>query len=222
MHDGVAVALVPDVVFFGEAVGEGNLLLALIGGGVVVAVEFVHAVVDGDVELLAVVLARALVVAVGPVAFEVELEGTTQFTVDGHQEALVEFWVHAEAQVDVDEAVVDVFCEDAVLGRGGVVGVKVGPGVVDAVVPKVEGGRVGRGLARVFLLRLLHADVAGLHRNEHHGGHNQGQEEASSHGGPSLPCDLSMTTTFTQSGGSREVPLVRLRCGGAVRHSVAN
>ena len=217
VDDGVAVAAVPDVVLLSKAVRERNFLFSGRGRGVLVAVQFVHAVVDGDVELLAIVLAGALVVAVGPVALQVKLERTAEFTVHGHHQALVEFRVHAEAEVDVDEAVVDVLLEHAVLSRGGVVGVKVGPGVVDAVVPEVERGRVGRGLTRVFLLRLLRADVTGLHRNEHHGGHNHGQEEASSHGRPSLPCDLSMTTVLIRSGGSRGVPLVHPRCGGAAR-----
>ena len=127
VHDGVAVAAVPEVVLLGEAVREKeSLARPVVGRGVLVAVEFVHAVVDGDVELLAVVLAGALVVAVGPVALKVELEGATEFTVHGHHQALVEFRVHAEAQVDVDEAVVDVLGKHAVLCRGGVVGVESG------------------------------------------------------------------------------------------------
>ena len=89
--------------------------------------HFGAAAEDGDVEVLAVVVARAVVVAVGPITTYINLEVATEFSVFFHQECLLQVWLHAESQVDVDDTVV-LFLSEFAFSRGFfVAGVEVGP-----------------------------------------------------------------------------------------------
>ena len=86
-------------------------MFPFLNSGELVGPDFCSATEDGDVEVFTIVVARSVVVAVGPVASDVNLEVATEFTVFFHQQLLVEVGFHAEAQVDVDDAVVLLFSE---------------------------------------------------------------------------------------------------------------
>ena len=153
--DGVVVSTVPKAVLLRHSEGEGHVLLTLLNTGELVGPHFGTASEDGDVEVLAVVVAGAVVVAVGPVTTHIDLEIATEFTVFFHEECLLQVRLHAESQIDVDEAVVLFFSEFA-FSRGFLVaGVEVGPGVGESIVEEVHRGVVGVGLDAGLLAVLV-------------------------------------------------------------------
>ena len=84
--DGVVVSTVPKAVLLRHSEGEGHVLLTLLNAGELVGPHFGTASEDGDVEVLTVVVAGAVVVAVGPVTTHIDLEIATEFTVFFHEE----------------------------------------------------------------------------------------------------------------------------------------
>ena len=157
-------------------------MLTLLNAGELLGPHFHAALEHGNVEVLAVVVARPVVITVGPVASNVDFEVTTVFAVLVHQQTHLKVGLHAEAHVDVDDAVVFLFPVFTFGGRIGVVGVEVGPGIGEAVVEEVHRGVVGVGLARVFLLLLLNRNVTGLDRNEQHGHEHERNQRGATHG----------------------------------------
>ena len=182
LNDRVVVPAVPKLVFLRDSEGEGHVLLALLNAGELVGPHFGTATEDGDVEVLAVVVAGTVVVAVGPVTAHVNFEIATEFTVFFHEECLLEIGFHAEAQVDVDEAVVFFFSEFTLRRGFFVAGVEVRPGVGEPIVEEVHRGVVGVGLTRVFLLFLLGCNIAALDGDEQHGDEEQRNHGGATHG----------------------------------------
>ena len=166
---------------FGDGEGEGHVLFALLDARELVGPDFAGASEDGDVEVFTIVIASTVVV-IGPVTADVNLEITAEFTVFSHEKALVKVGLHAEAEVDVNDAVVLLFTKFSLGSRFGIVVSKVRPSVGKTIVIEVHGGVVGIGLLRVFWLSLLSTDVAALNGCEQHEGEHERHEGLSTHG----------------------------------------
>ena len=146
-------------------------------------VHLVGATEHGDVEQVTVGLARPVVVAVGLVAFEVDLEVAAHFATFSHLKALVKGRIHGESILDVDNAVVLFFHQFVFSDGFGVVVVEVGPVRRHAIGPQVHCGVVGVRLFWIFSRFLLHhAHVAGLNRCHQQCNHYQAEKGLASHG----------------------------------------
>ena len=180
-NDRAIVTTVPFHVVLGHGKGKWHVLLALLESSELVGPHFSTASKHGDVEVLAIVVARSVVVAVGPITTDIKFEIATEFSVFGHEKALVKVGLHSEPKVDIDHAVFLFFAKFAFFGGLGVVVSEVGPCVSKPVVIHVHHRAVGTRLLRVFFSGLLCGHAVSLNGREQHGSEKDGEYGLSTH-----------------------------------------